>query len=182
MLPPSRKQIPPNIFFSVRPGSVPSSARSRAAAFSSYAMITFLHAIRSICRSKLRRSSHLRRLLERVRIPDQRRLAPRRADERDADRQPADVARRHGDAGIAGHGRRGGASADVMVAVDIVGEPRRAAGGRDDRRRAGASPTSRRSPRPAPAGDNSPAPADTSPRSVGRAPVPSACAPARSRA
>ena len=56
----------------------------------------------------------LRRLLVGVGELDQRRLAPRAADERHPHRQPADEARRHRDVRIAGDrgdGRRAGAPA-----------------------------------------------------------------------
>jgi hypothetical protein len=43
MLPPMRKASPPNIFFSVRPDSAPSSSRMRSASSSSYATAAIVH-------------------------------------------------------------------------------------------------------------------------------------------
>ena len=71
-------------------------------------------------------------LLERIRQPDQRRLAPRAPDEREIDRQAPRLAHRHADARISRHRGRRGAPAGEVVAVDQVGRPGRIAGRRHD--------------------------------------------------
>ena len=87
-------------------------------------------------RRERRRAAVLRRLLVRVRELDQRRLAPRAAEERDPDRQPADVAHRHRDVRVAGdrrHRRRPGRRCRAAVAVHEIDQPRRPSGRRDQR-------------------------------------------------
>ena len=89
-------------------------------------------------RQEPRRDPDVGRLLERVGEADQRWLVPAAADERHADRQRADVARRHRDgrvAGDRGRARRADERREVApeVAVHRIGHPGRAVRRRDDR-------------------------------------------------
>ena len=56
-----------------------------------------------------------------------------RAEERDADREARDVAERDRDRRPAGHRARAGGAEDVVVAEDVVGQPGRVGGQREDR-------------------------------------------------
>ncbi len=71
------------------------------------------------------------RLLEGIGQGDQAGLAPRRTDERDAHRQPADRSRRNGDRRVPGDRGRRRRSDGVVVAEHVVGEPGWIAGQRE---------------------------------------------------
>ena len=72
-------------------------------------------------------------LLESERILDQLHFAARRAEERQADGQSEHITRGDRDVRIARDRRRGGAAAGEMIAIDVIGEPGGAVGGRDQR-------------------------------------------------
>ena len=80
-----------------------------------------------------RRAPMLRRLLKRTSHRDQLRLAPRRADERNSDRQTAHEPGGHSDVRIARYRCRRRKSAATIVTANEIGEPGGTATGRDQR-------------------------------------------------